>query len=234
MNQDLLAERRRRALRRFMAEHQLVPKDWAKNAGLPNANSIYNFLAGRSKSLSQDTYERLARVVPGTTVSVLTGETNYIPADDLSWVTVMGVVKLGIFTEELLPQEKRYRVAVPAVHKDVPGLHGIVVEDDSADLIYPMGTVLICTPFKHQGRTALVNRRRVIVQRKSDEGVETSVREVEVKEDGKIWLWLRSSNPNMQGAIEVPKRSLTGKFHTPDGMAVEIASVVVASYRPEI
>lgn len=67
------AERRRRSLRRFLAEQSLVPAEIARRAGLPSANTLYNFLNGRSSQLSQSTYEKLAEVVPGTTVDRLTG-----------------------------------------------------------------------------------------------------------------------------------------------------------------
>ena len=70
---DKRAERRRRSLRRFMAEQSLMPAEMARRAGLPSANTLYNFLNGRSSQLSQSTYEKLAEVVPGTTVDRLTG-----------------------------------------------------------------------------------------------------------------------------------------------------------------
>ena len=76
-DKDRRAERRRRSLRRFLAEQSLQPAEIARRAGLPSANTLYNFLNGRSSQLSQSTYEKLAEVVPGTSVDRLTGAGRY-------------------------------------------------------------------------------------------------------------------------------------------------------------
>jgi len=50
----------REAFRAFMTSQRLRATDWAKSAGVPTAQ-IYAFLTGRSRALSQDVAERLAR-----------------------------------------------------------------------------------------------------------------------------------------------------------------------------
>lgn len=50
----------REAFRAFMTSQRLRATDWAKSAGVPTAQ-IYAFLTGRSRGLSQDVAERLAR-----------------------------------------------------------------------------------------------------------------------------------------------------------------------------
>jgi cyclic pyranopterin phosphate synthase len=50
----------REAFRAFMTSQRLRASDWAKSAGVPTAQ-IYAFLTGRSRALSQDVAERLAR-----------------------------------------------------------------------------------------------------------------------------------------------------------------------------
>ena len=42
-------------LRRFLARHDMTPTDLALRAGMNTPNAIYNFLKGRSDSLSQRT-----------------------------------------------------------------------------------------------------------------------------------------------------------------------------------
>lgn len=69
------AERRRAAFRNFMLRHGLTPAEWARLAGLANGNALYNFLAGRSATLSQPTLQRLADALPGVLVSDIFGET---------------------------------------------------------------------------------------------------------------------------------------------------------------
>jgi len=51
----------REAFRAFMTSHRLRATDWAKSAGVPSA-TVYAFLTGRSRALTQDVAERLARV----------------------------------------------------------------------------------------------------------------------------------------------------------------------------
>ncbi len=51
---------RREAFRSFMTSQRLRATDWAKSAGVP-AGQIYAFLTGRSRGLSTDVAERLAR-----------------------------------------------------------------------------------------------------------------------------------------------------------------------------
>jgi cyclic pyranopterin phosphate synthase len=53
-------ESHRDAFRAFMTSHRLRATDWAKRAGIPAAQ-IYAFLTGRSRGLSADVSEKLAR-----------------------------------------------------------------------------------------------------------------------------------------------------------------------------
>jgi hypothetical protein len=67
------AERRRRALKQALDGHNLTPTEASRAAGLVTPNSIYNFLSGRSNSLSQATMERLARAIPDASLEELAG-----------------------------------------------------------------------------------------------------------------------------------------------------------------
>ncbi|CAK0756581.1 hypothetical protein CCP2SC5_2230003 [Azospirillaceae bacterium] len=65
-------ERRVAAINRFMERRGLKPSPWAEKAGVANG-ALRNFRKGISKSLSQETLEKLATAA-GTTVAVLLGE----------------------------------------------------------------------------------------------------------------------------------------------------------------
>lgn len=69
---------KRDALRRYMEAHHLKPGRWAKDAGV-SQNTLYNFLNGESDSLSQSTWEKLARH-RGLTYSQLISEIEGIEA----------------------------------------------------------------------------------------------------------------------------------------------------------
>jgi transcriptional regulator with XRE-family HTH domain len=61
------------ALKRFMETQGLKPHPWAQAAGL-RSSTLYNFLSGKSLSLSGDTLERLAKAAGSTVDEILSGE----------------------------------------------------------------------------------------------------------------------------------------------------------------
>jgi cyclic pyranopterin phosphate synthase len=52
----------REALRQFMLARHLRASEWAKSAAVP-VNELYGYLSGRSRALSQDSTDKLARAV---------------------------------------------------------------------------------------------------------------------------------------------------------------------------
>jgi cyclic pyranopterin phosphate synthase len=61
----------RDALKQFMTANRLRPLQWAKSASIP-VNELYGFLSGRSRGISPDAAERLAKVAR-TSVDVMFG-----------------------------------------------------------------------------------------------------------------------------------------------------------------
>jgi cyclic pyranopterin phosphate synthase len=61
----------RDALKRFMTQNRLRPLEWARAAAIP-VNELYGFLSGRSRGISSDSAERLAKVAR-TSVDVMFG-----------------------------------------------------------------------------------------------------------------------------------------------------------------
>ncbi|MHB1207383.1 MAG: S24 family peptidase [Rhodospirillaceae bacterium] len=76
---DKTAEKRRDQLRRFMTARQLKARPWALAAGLKSDGTIRNFLKGITRTLTQNTVERLARAakVPVSAIfpDALSGDT---------------------------------------------------------------------------------------------------------------------------------------------------------------
>ena len=152
-----VAERRRRALISFFDRHADELENyrhWARLAGLPNANGIYNFLARRTNSLSTATLERLASVVPGASVEDLLDDRGADPR----------VMHLQIN----IPAERgRWRSATTTLLRDAPAdgmpvppwveAHMAVrVEDDhAAHLGVPKGAIaLVCDAAIRRDRMA--------------------------------------------------------------------------------
>lgn len=65
-------EKARVALDAFMRERGLKPHPWAKKAGL-RSSTLYNYLSGRSHSLSSQSLQRLAKAANATVDEILTG-----------------------------------------------------------------------------------------------------------------------------------------------------------------
>lgn len=114
----------------FMEARGLKPHPWATKAGI-RSSTLYNFLAGKSASLSSDTLQKLAKAAGATVDEVLGGtppekkrEPNKVP------VTALVGVYGRLFTMEETKQIER-PVGVPegvevlAAKIDGDGLHPI-------------------------------------------------------------------------------------------------------------
>lgn len=100
--------------------------------------------------------------------------------------------------------------------------YAVIVADDSMDIHYQPGSVVIVSPLK--GR-APANGQRVVVRRTRGDGrVELTVREYEARADGRVVLWPRSTRPEyQQPTIMGPQGDIT----------TVIDALVVGSYRFE-
>lgn len=226
------AERRRRALIKFMEDRELEAASWARDAGLPNPNSIYNFLKGRSAALSQTTYQALAKAVgPGVTASHLTGELLTSVDITLPRIKVIGAVEAGAWREAVAwPISEQLEVAVPVAPSYTKKAFALRVNGPSMNLVYPDGTIIICVKF-YDYNGALQNGDRVVVYRTSADGlIEATVKELVADDAGHKWLWPRSSDPLHQQPVELIESAGKKRGAPP---SVEIHAVVIGSYRPE-
>jgi cyclic pyranopterin phosphate synthase len=64
------AAKEREALRSFMTQQRLKATDWAKLAKVP-VGELYGFLGGRSRALSEDSAEKLARAARSSVAAML-------------------------------------------------------------------------------------------------------------------------------------------------------------------
>ncbi|MCW3476273.1 helix-turn-helix domain-containing protein [Limobrevibacterium gyesilva] len=212
-----------------MDRHGLKPAELARQTGLSNANTIYNFLNGRSRALSQKTYEKLARVMPGETLDSLTGGAGPSGARG---IPVRAEACAGRLNPSFdLPLDHQSEAAMPVdAGMLAAGVFGVAVGRPGAELLYPEGTVLACLPFLHCDEPPATGRR-LIVQRIRDGHVEVMVRELEVA-GGKAWLWPRSTHPDHQQPIACPWPN-DGRMWKVGEDRFSIPAVVVGSYQPE-
>lgn len=203
------AEARRKAFRRFMESHELTPSEWARLAGLPTPNAIYNFLNGRAQSLSQDTLRRLADALPGVLVSDIFGETEQKRrgeaeplAPKYDRVPLKSLAKAGLWRRTYeIPAADQVEIAV-VQPSEIKIDEAVRIEDSSCNLLFPPGSY------------AMVSRHTpprigdaVVVQRLRTKGSvteqEITIREIQAEGQGAKLVW-RSLDPEHQGSLALP------------------------------
>lgn len=215
------ADERRQILRDFINERKLKIARWAKESGV-DKNSIYNFLNSHSKALDPRTYAKLARTaeVPAWKLS---GDTPEPPSPTSIWVS--GHVEAGSFREAVEWDRSRwYAVDVPVPERFRRRAKALEVRGHSMDLEYRPGAVVIWVDFldfrppRHDDHVIVYSHHR-------DGRVEATVKELRVDEDGKRWLWPRSTKPEHQQPIEAD--------NPPEEIeSIEIKGIVIGDYRP--
>jgi hypothetical protein len=195
---------RRKALRACLDAAEMTETDAARAAGMPTPNALYNFLKGRTASLSQSTLEALSRVVPGATLASLTGaETPDNVAPTVRPIQVRAAATAGLMQAAFdMPQAQQYKIVAPitdAMHAQ--GAFGVEIREPGAEKLYPKGSQLICIPLtSFDGE--ITNGKHLILQRIVKGRVEVTVREITI-EATEAWLWLRSTHPNYQAPVQM-------------------------------
>ena len=101
------------------------------------------------------------------------------------------------------------------------------VRDDSMNLVYPEGSLVVCVAFEDLGDSPLVGDR-LLVHRKGNMGwLEATVREFREDEKGQFWLWPRSTSPDHQQPEEIDPEE-----HSTPRVGAWIVGLVVASWQP--
>lgn len=212
---------RRELLRGFIKERGLKIARWAKESGV-DKNSIYNFLNGHSNALDARTYAKLARTaqVPAWQLS---GEEPELPSPTAVWVS--GQVEAGAFREAIeWDRWKWYQVDVPIPQRFRRKAKALEVRGFSMDLEYRPGAVVIWVDVL-DFRPPRSEDHVIVYATSADGQIEATVKELRIDDNGKHWLWPRSSKPEHQQPIETDE--------PPEGVThIEIKGIVVGDYRP--
>jgi hypothetical protein len=188
-----------------MAIEGISAAEWARLAGLPNPNSLYNLLNRRAHVLRSDTLEKLASAFPGCTVSELMGEIS-LTKRSLHVVTVKITAAGGRWRDMLeLPLDQQYEVPVPEV-ADVD--YGVKVSGRHADAIVADGAHVMVQEWSNFTDT-LRSGDVLLVRRVRNRQSEVTFRQLDLREETpgqptQALLWFRSSDPAFQGAITMP------------------------------
>lgn len=224
MKKASVSERRRTALQAYIVANVPKVKPWAEKAGV-KPNSIYNFLKGRTQSLDEETYEKLASAdhVP---VFALKGDQ---PVHKIaSTMKVVGSVQAGRWSEAMVwDEERHYTISFPIAEKYRKVAFGLEIVGTSMNLVYGEGTIAICVNLS-DFHDQLKSGNKVVVQRTKKDGlVEATVKELVIDGAGKQWLWPRSSDPQFQTPWNADQAGANIQ-------KVEIVAVVVAAWTPQI
>ena len=227
------ADKRRRALLRFMAERGLTPAEWARRAHI-SSSALYNFLNSYSDSLSIQTLDALARAA-GVSTARLVGEDKASESVSFPHVTVIGYVEAGHYVEnpEWAP-DMRFDVAVPMDGDGTPRAFGLRIKGSSMNRLYPEGTIVICVPvWDFEGEIS--SGDRVVCRRRNRQGAyETTVKELALDLGGRAWLWPRSDDPQHQTPIAVPwPPPAEEETAFADEHEIAIIAIVIAAYQVE-
>lgn len=202
---DAEASRRRKALRSFMARHNLSPAEWAKRAGLPTANTLYNFLGGHTRTLNQATLEKLSRAVAGASIQDIIGQD--ASAGSTAQVPLLPVrvtAALGVWRPTYeAPGATKVELAIP------PGVsadEAVQILDDHCDLIYPAGSC-VCVQSLASMQRPLAHHDMVLVDAINESRQhEVTVRWVHALKGGDLSLKFRcNSVPYNEPGITLPK-----------------------------
>lgn len=221
-------DERREILRTFIQERKAKdPKfnvqRWAKESAV-SKNSLYNFLNGHSDGLDHITYAKLARTA-GVPVHRLNGEQPEPPSPTSIWV--VGKIEAGAFQDALeWDQSRWYPVDVPVPERFRKRARALEVRGPSMNKEYPEGSVVVWVktldfrPARHEDHV-------VVYAHAHDDGIEATVKELRVDDDGRQWLWPLSWHPEHQVPVEIT--------NPPEHVReITIEGIVLGGYKPRI
>lgn len=136
-------------------------------------------------------------------------------------VPVLGVVQAGAWAEVFddSPHPTEYIVFDEPEYARTE-VFALVVRGPSTDLVYPDGTRIICIP---AGDGGIREGDFVVVRRRRGAFAETTLKQIQIGDDGGVELWPRSSDPAFQEPIRI--RAARDPDDSP-----EIIAVVVGRY----
>lgn len=218
---DKTPDERREILRAFIRDRGLKIARWAKESGV-DKNSVYNFLNGHSNALDLRTYGKLARTAD-VPVWRISGDMPEPPSPTAIWVS--GSVEAGAFREAVEWDRSRwYSVDVPVPDRFRKRAKALEVHGSSMDLEYRAGSVVIWVdvldfrPARHEDHV-------IVYSFQHDGKIEATVKELRIDDEGRKWLWPRSTKPEHQQPLNLESPS-------DDVASIEIKGVVIGDYRP--
>jgi transcriptional regulator with XRE-family HTH domain len=210
------ADELREALREHLEMRGWSVNAWAQKAGI-REGTLRNFLAGRSETVTYDTLVALARASGIKVSNFLRGRSVGSASVPVLYETSMtewrSLTPSNFNNDEIdLPIDRRYPQA---------DRFGVIVGDNSFDLTYKKGSILVCAKYTTLKRSPAAGDRVFCEERKTSntsnieqkinkpntnsfDQARYSIRQI-VEDEGSWWLTLRSFSPRWQDSIELPR-----------------------------
>lgn len=152
--------------------------------------------------------EKLADLAGVTKLQFLGMETT--PMSELPGRTVDVVSKVSAGVWQASPEwDDSERYAAPAMlpkaWDNVP-VHGAEVDGDSMNRYYPDGSIVFVAPLD-QMPGGLKSGQHVVVVKEEHGTYEVTLKEYVIDEQGKKWLWPRSSSPEHQAPVHYDRKA---------------------------
>lgn len=214
-------------LRQGMALRQ---PEFAKAVGDVDQSTVSRWESGKQKPRPEQVIRlaEMAGITPQQFLGVpLPGATPMA----MRTVRVTGELQAGSFMEALeWPQEEQYEVpAPPDPEWDDVAIHARVVRGNSMNRVYPDSSIVYVCPLSLLGRRPK-NKERVVVQRVGADGsYEVTLKEYVQEDDGKIWLWPRSTDPEHQAPL--PYTDASRKIDHVSILGVVIGAIIMEAHR---
>lgn len=143
------------------------------------------------------------------------------PSLEVRRVPVLGVVQAGAWTEVFddEPEPLDWVVFDEPEYARVEAF-ALIVRGPSVDRYYPDGSRVICIPAT---ATGIQEGDFVVVRRRRGAFAETTLKQIQIGEDGEVELWPRSTDPAFQEPIRLSETRDPAE-------SPEILAVVVARY----
>ncbi|CAI3960614.1 SOS-response transcriptional repressor LexA (RecA-mediated autopeptidase) (LexA) (PDB:1AY9) [Commensalibacter communis] len=162
-------------------------------------------------------------------------QTHAIPTET---IYIKGAIESKKWTDEKEWRSYQHTPFIVPKHEDFPStsLSAYIINDDSMNLIYPKGSILITSPFEElqkmpeNGDTVIVVKFDCIQRT-----YETTAKIVQFRENGQLYLWPKTDNPLLLAPTMLPR--LTLKYYNPmlslssEEPDVEIKSLVIGHYQ---
>lgn len=161
MPHTVWADRKRAAFREFVAKRGVSISAWAKNAGI-GSSAIYNFLNGRSESLSQRTLEALAEAA-GVDIGEITGTQPRIVYSRLPGIPVMGEAWAAHYNTHWQRTVPTFHIHVPLPETLSEQAFAIQVRGTNEQRPYPDGSIVVCIDAANSKSSAYAPGQIVLV-----------------------------------------------------------------------